>query len=345
MSDFISHMPCAGLIETPPVSKVMPLPTRATRLPVPRPRPARRTASPAAAAPSEPMPDGEDAAVPPAASAFSSSTSTLEARPRRAAAATASANAGGRRSLGAVFTQSRVRATARATTVARVDLGPRRGVPRRPARAPRPPRPGRAGSAAAWSCSRRTGSSPSSAPSATARSAAGGVLVVGEGQRQRDPLPRRRAPGSPSGGAAQRLRRRGGAVRLRAEPDGGDQRGGDGAERGELDHLAWRAGGAEQCEGLGQPPFEGRCDALRSAGQQQRSRRAVAAVAAAVVAWRYTPITMASTASSTGSVSTRLSVLLGDVTRLLRTGSAGRAVRAGDAVFGETYLPDPAMSR
>ena len=37
MSDFISHMPCAGLIEMPPVSKVMPLPTSATRLPLPPP--------------------------------------------------------------------------------------------------------------------------------------------------------------------------------------------------------------------------------------------------------------------------------------------------------------------
>ena len=41
MSDFISHMPCAGLIEMPPVSNVMPLPTSATRLPLRR-RPACR---------------------------------------------------------------------------------------------------------------------------------------------------------------------------------------------------------------------------------------------------------------------------------------------------------------
>ncbi len=31
MSDFISHMPAAGLMLTPPVSNVMPLPTSATR--------------------------------------------------------------------------------------------------------------------------------------------------------------------------------------------------------------------------------------------------------------------------------------------------------------------------
>ena len=31
MSDFISHMPAAGLMLMPPVSNVMPLPTRATR--------------------------------------------------------------------------------------------------------------------------------------------------------------------------------------------------------------------------------------------------------------------------------------------------------------------------
>ena len=37
MSDFISHMPCAGLIDKPPESNVMPLPTSATRLPARRP--------------------------------------------------------------------------------------------------------------------------------------------------------------------------------------------------------------------------------------------------------------------------------------------------------------------
>src|SRR6266571_3943943 len=55
---------------------------------------------------------------PPRLSARSSSTSTV--RPAVSPAlATASANAGGRRSLGGVLTQSRVRVTARATTGAR----------------------------------------------------------------------------------------------------------------------------------------------------------------------------------------------------------------------------------
>src|SRR5262249_30280511 len=47
MSDFISHMPAAGLIDTPPVSHVMPLPISATRARPPAPgrlvaHPARR---------------------------------------------------------------------------------------------------------------------------------------------------------------------------------------------------------------------------------------------------------------------------------------------------------------
>ena len=37
MSDFISYMPGAGLIERPPVSNVMPLPTSATFLRAPAP--------------------------------------------------------------------------------------------------------------------------------------------------------------------------------------------------------------------------------------------------------------------------------------------------------------------
>ena len=37
MSDFMSSMPAAGLIEMPPESKVMPLPTRATLVLAPWP--------------------------------------------------------------------------------------------------------------------------------------------------------------------------------------------------------------------------------------------------------------------------------------------------------------------
>src|SRR5947199_186163 len=117
MSPFISHMPLAGFTAYPPVSNVMPLPIRARCWTAPRGAYASRTSRGGAV---EPIPTARIPPYPPRLSAFSSRTST-ESPAAVPAAATASAKSGGRSSLGAVLTQSRVRATAPTTVGDRVD--------------------------------------------------------------------------------------------------------------------------------------------------------------------------------------------------------------------------------
>ena len=305
MSLFISHMPCAGLIDTPPVSNVMPLPTSATRLRAP---PRRRVGEPAPAAAAPPSP-----ARPPgcrrsrrARSAFSSSTSTLEARPRAAAAATCVGE--GRRAQLVGRGVDPV-----AGTGDRAGDDQRRGRPRRVAVL----------SAASGTC---TDTSPTGSRAAAARLG----LVAGEPVRaeqralgdrpQRAPAassssgsgsatataPRRPAPGSRRPAARRSVSgARCGAGRLRAEADRGDHRGGDRAERGELGHLAGRAGRAEPAP-ASRSAVPSNAAAMLSAprGQQQAARRRRRPALC-------TPTTTASTASSAGSVSTRLRAVSG----------------------------------
>ena len=116
MSDFISHMPCAGLIDTPPVSKVMPLPTSATG-----PGECRTGCSrtgPAGAGPPNPDPTARIPPNPPSRSASSSSTST--ARPASCAtSATCVRELRRAQVIGRGVDRSRARRTARVTTAAR----------------------------------------------------------------------------------------------------------------------------------------------------------------------------------------------------------------------------------
>ena len=87
MSPFMSSMPAAGLIEMPPVSKVTPLPTKATGG-APRLPPFQRMITTRARC-AEPWPTPSSAPMPSLRIAFSSSTSTatpsfLSALARRA---------------------------------------------------------------------------------------------------------------------------------------------------------------------------------------------------------------------------------------------------------------------
>ena len=200
----------------PPVSKVMPLPTSATRLRSPPPcgrvgqldQPRRGLRA---------LPDGEDAAVPAGLQRLLvehlDAQPGLPARPRRPRRRTP---AGAARS-GGVFTQSRVSRTAPATTTAaRLDLGLGRRVGRvrhvRPAALGHRLAPGRLRlGLVAGEPVRRRAARPrrprAARPAASASSGSGraSATVRAAGQR-----PDRRA-----GGPAQRLRRRGGAGRLR----------------------------------------------------------------------------------------------------------------------------------
>ncbi len=113
MSDFISSMLAAGLIEMPPVSKVMPLPTSARCVVAPSGEYARRVSRGGLA---EPMPT---ARMPPhcsSASCFSSQMVTSTGSAARLSRA-ASARAAGGSALGGVLTRSRVRLTPAATAV------------------------------------------------------------------------------------------------------------------------------------------------------------------------------------------------------------------------------------
>ena len=111
MSDFISSMLAAGLMEMPPVSKVMPLPTRARCRVAPSGAYSSRVSRGAWA---EPWPT---ARMPPQPSRRRSSSSqivTSTGRPSTASTAAAASTDGGR-ALGGVLTRSRVRLTALAT--------------------------------------------------------------------------------------------------------------------------------------------------------------------------------------------------------------------------------------
>jgi len=111
MSDFMSSMWAAGLIEMPPESKVMPFPTSATFVFAPLPLWDRCTRRGGFA---EPCPTPRIPPKAPFLRAFSSSTSTV--RPTRpAASVAAAASSTGCRSDGGVLTRSRASLTAAVT--------------------------------------------------------------------------------------------------------------------------------------------------------------------------------------------------------------------------------------
>ena len=83
MSHFIASMPSAGLIEMPPVSKVMPLPMKTTGFWPDLPPFQRITSSRGGR--TEPWATPSSAPMPSFAIAFSSSTSNLDAVPSRIA--------------------------------------------------------------------------------------------------------------------------------------------------------------------------------------------------------------------------------------------------------------------
>jgi hypothetical protein len=115
MSDVMWSMLAAGLIEMPPVSNVMPLPTRATEARGESPPDQRSRTSRGLR--EEPWPTPSTPPYPAAASAASSSTST--SRPAAPASSTArAANDAGNRSFGGVLTRSRAVLTASATATA-----------------------------------------------------------------------------------------------------------------------------------------------------------------------------------------------------------------------------------
>ena len=114
MSAFISSMLAAGLMEMPPVSKVMPLPTRATCEVAPRGAYVMRTRR---GGRDEPLPTPK---IPPQLSfsrAFSSQTFTVTGRPATESFA-AWARSAGARAFGGVLTRSRVKHTASPTVSA-----------------------------------------------------------------------------------------------------------------------------------------------------------------------------------------------------------------------------------
>ena len=114
MSSFIVCMEEPGLMESPPESKVMPLPTSARWPVAPGGSYVRLTSRGGA---SEPAPTPRMPPQRSLARRFSSQIVTLTVSP--AWASIASANAGGRRSPGGVLVQSRAAFTARAIVVAR----------------------------------------------------------------------------------------------------------------------------------------------------------------------------------------------------------------------------------
>ena len=114
MSDFISGMEAGCLRDRPPESKVMPLPTRATRERARRGAQVTRTRRGGWA---EPRPTPTMPPKPPFSSASSSRTST--SRPAAARSRARWAKTAGVRRLGGSSTRSRIRCTASARAVAR----------------------------------------------------------------------------------------------------------------------------------------------------------------------------------------------------------------------------------
>jgi hypothetical protein len=87
-------------------------------------------------------------------------------------------------------------------------------------------------------------------------------LVIGSRQSDRDPTRTRESADSRSGGAAQRLGGGTAVLGHRSETDGGDDRGGDRAQRGKLGHLADGARRSQERERLREATFECDGDAL-----------------------------------------------------------------------------------
>ena len=115
MSDFISGMEAGCLRDRPPESKVMPLPTRATRERARRGAQVTRTRRGGRA---EPRPTPTMPPKPPSSSAASSRTSASRPAASARASARAAKTAGVRR-LGGSSTRSRIRCTASARAAAR----------------------------------------------------------------------------------------------------------------------------------------------------------------------------------------------------------------------------------
>ena len=313
MSDFISHMPCgrldgdaAGVEGDALADQRDPLRRRST--------PVRRVgqADQPRRWPPNPGPTARMPPYPPALQRLLVEDLDLEAG-LGAAAATASANDGGRSSFGAVFTQSRVSRTARATTV-----GPAR------------PRPRASASAASGTCSRDRGDRVPAAR-LRLRLVAGEPVgaqqrALGDGPQHGRARPRRRTAAGPArpwplpasartaAPAARRSVSGAGAAPVGSAPRPTATTSGA-ATVPSVASLVTSPGAPvapSRARVDGQPAVEGGGDALRAAGQQQG--------AAPRSGWLCRPMTMASTASSAGSVSTRLRVVAGWVTRSLRDG-------------------------